>query len=139
MVSITKKYLDKLSYAVLGAAIEVHKDLGPGLLENVYHECIKHELSLRNIKFVTELIVPVNFKGLAIDVDLRCDLFVENLLVVELKAVSAFVPIHQAQLLTYMKLLRSPKGLLINFNSVNLFKDGQKTLVNDLYRALPDE
>ena len=92
MVSITKKYLDKLSYAVLGAAIEVHKDLGPGLLENVYHECIKHELSLRNIKFVTELIVPVNFKGLAIDVDLRCDLFVENLLVVELKAVSASFP-----------------------------------------------
>lgn len=139
MVSITKKYLDKLSYDVLGAAIEVHRDLGPGLLENVYHECIKHELSLRNIKFVAELTVPVNFKGLAINTDLRCDLFVENLLVVEPKAVSAFIPINQAQLLTYMKLLRSPKGLLINFNSVNLFKDGQKTLVNDLYRALPDE
>ena len=139
MSGMNKKIVDKLSYDVLGAAIEVHKDLGPGLLENVYHECIKHELSLRNISFLTELIIPVNFKGLAINVDLRCDLFVENLLVVELKAVSIFAPIHQAQLLTYMKLLGAPKGLLINFNSVILFKDGQKTLVNDIYRTLPDE
>ena len=72
-------------------------------------------------------------------VDLRCDLFVENVLVVELKAVSVLSPIHQAQLFTYMKLLNAPKGLLINFNSVNLFKDGQKTLVNEQYRHLPEE
>jgi GxxExxY protein len=136
---ITKKYLDKLSYDVIGAAIEVHKALGPGLLEGVYHECIKRELSLRNISFLTELAVPVEFKGLSITTDLRCDLFVENVLVVELKSVSAFAPIHQAQLLTYMKLLSAPKGLLLNFNSVNLFKDGQKTLVNEIYRLLPEE
>ncbi len=136
---MNKKIIDRLSYDVLGAAIEVHKDLGPGLLENVYHECLKHELSLRDINFLTEMTVPVNFKGLAINVDLRCDLFVENLLVVELKAVSAFTPIHQAQLLTYMKLLKAPKGLLLNFNSVNLFKDGQKTLVNEIYRHFPEE
>jgi len=137
--SITKKSLDQLSYEVIGAAIEVQKAIGPGLLESVYHDCLKHELSLRKIIFLTELVVAVNFKGITITTDLRCDLFVENVLVVELKAVSAFAPIHQAQLLTYMKLLNVPKGLLLNFNCVNLFKDGQKTLVNDLYRDLPEE
>lgn len=71
--------------------------------------------------------------------DLRCDLFVENLLVVELKAVSTLAPIHQAQLFTYMKLLNAPKGLLLNFNSVNLFQDGQKTLVNEIYRNMNDD
>lgn len=136
---MTKRLVDKLSYDVLGAAIEVHKAVGPGLIENVYHECIKHELSLRNISFLTELLVPVTFKGISVTTDLRCDLFIEGLLVVELKAVAAFLPIHQAQLYTYMTLLRAPKGLLINFNSVNLFRDGQKTLVNELYRSLPDE
>lgn len=136
---MNKRSIDKLSYEVLGAAIEVHKAVGPGLIENIYHECIKHELSLRNINFITELLVPVTFKGISVTTDLRCDLFVEGLLVVELKAVSAFLPIHQAQLYTYMKLLNAPKGLLINFNSVNLFRDGQKTLVNEIYRALPEE
>lgn len=81
----------------------------------------------------------MNFKGLSIATDLRCDLFVENLLAVELKAVSAFLPIHQAQLLTYMKLLGAPKGLLLNFHCVNIFRDGQKTLVNELYRDLVGE
>ena len=135
---MTKAIVDKVSYDVIGAAIEVHKDVGPGLVESVYHECLKHELKSRNIGFVTELIVPVRFKGLLLETALRCDLFVAGLLVVELKAVSAFAPIHQAQLLTYMKLLNAPKGVLLNFNSVNLFRDGQKTLVNELYRNLPD-
>jgi GxxExxY protein len=136
---ITKKYLDKLSYDVVGAAIEVHKAVGPGLLEGVYHDCLKHELSLRRIGFVSEFVVPVNFKGISVTADLRCDLFIENALVVELKSVSAFLPIHQAQLFTYMKLLSVAKGLLLNFHCVNIFKDGQKTLVNELYRNLPEE
>lgn len=136
---MNKRIVDKLSYDVLGAAIEVHKTIGPGLIESVYHDCLKHELSLRNISFLTELIVPINFKGMNVAADLRCDLFVENLLVVEIKAVSALAPIHQAQLFTYMKLLNAPKGLLINFNSVNLFRDGQKTLVNEIYRGMPDD
>lgn len=136
---MNKRQLDRLSYDVLGAAIEVHKAVGPGLIEAVYHECIKHELGLRNLSFATELTVPVHFKGMSVTTDLRCDLFVENLLVVELKAVSDLMPIHQAQLFTYMKLLNAPKGLLINFHSVNLFRDGQKTLVNEIYRLLPDE
>lgn len=135
----SKKTLDRLSFEVVGAAIEVHKALGPGLLESVYHGCLQHELSLRKLSYVSELVLPVEFKGVSIATDLRCDLFVENALVVELKAVASFMPIHQAQLLTYMKLLKAPKGLLLNFHCVNLFKDGQKTLVNDLYRKLPDE
>ena len=136
---MTKEYLDKLTYDVIGAAIEVHKSIGPGLLENVYHQCIKEELKIRGIGFKTEMVVPVNFKGLVMDTALRCDLFVENILVVELKSVSAFAPIHQAQLLTYMKLLNAPKGVLINFNCANIFRDGQKTLVNELFRSLPDK
>jgi len=135
---MNKKIVDKLSYDVLGAAIEVHEAIGAGLIESVYHDCLKHELSLRNISFLTELAVPIEFKGLKLAADLRCDLFVENLLVVELKSVSILAPIHQAQLFTYLKLLQAPKGLLLNFNSVNLFRDGQKTLVNEIYRNLPE-
>ena len=136
---MNKKIVDKLSYDVLGAAIEVHKSVGPGLLEGVYHDCMKHELCLRGLRFHSEFVVPVIYKGLTVSTELRCDLFVEELLVVELKAVSSFVPMHQAQLLTYMKLLNAPKGLLLNFNAANIFRDGQRTLVNDTYRSLPDD
>ena len=136
-MKITKTYLKNLVYRVTGAAIEVHKSLGPGLLESVYHKCLKHELSIRNIHFQSELKVPVTYKGLDIDTELRCDLFVENILTVELKAVEYVLPVHEAQILTYMKLLESPEGLLINFNVVNLFSEGQKTYVNELYRNLP--
>ena len=136
---ITKKYLDNLTYDVIGAAIEVHKSLGAGLLESVYHDCLKHELSLRKVQFMTEMIVPVHFKGIDLETDLRCDLFVENCLVVELKAVAALASIHESQTMTYMKLLKAPKGLLINFTCVNLFKEGQKTFVNEFFRNLPEE
>jgi GxxExxY protein len=135
---MTKQYLDKLTYQVVGAAIEVHKSLGAGLLESVYHECLKHELSLREINFCSEMIVPVHFKGLNIETELRCDLFIENCLVVEIKSVSELAPIHKAQLLTYMKLLKAPKGILFNFNCVNLYRDGQKTFVNEFFRDLPE-
>ena len=83
------------------------------------------------------MIVPVLYKGEDIQADLRCDLFVENILCVELKAVENILPIHEAQLLTYMKLLKSPKGILYNFNVVNLYEDGQKTFVNEFFRNLP--
>jgi len=137
-MEITKSYLKDLVYQVNGAAIEVHKELGPGLLESVYHKCLKKELSLRKIKYKSELLVPVSYKGLDIDTELRCDLFIEDILTVELKAVEYVLPVHEAQILTYMKLLNSPEGILINFNVANLFHDGQKTFVNELYRNLPD-
>jgi GxxExxY protein len=137
-MQITKTYLKDLIYRVNGAAIEVHKTLGPGLLESVYHKCMKRELSLRNINFESELIIPINYKGIDFETELRCDLFVEDILPVELKATEGINPIHEAQLLTYMKLLDAPEGLLINFNVTNLFKEGQRTFVTALYRNLPE-
>ncbi|MBK8551709.1 MAG: GxxExxY protein [Ignavibacteria bacterium] len=135
---MTKKYLDELTYNIIGAVIEVHKTLGPGLLESIYHVCLKHELHLRKINFISEMKIPLIFKEVRMSLDLRCDLFIEKCLVLELKAVESFSSIHEAQLLTYMKLLNTPKGILINFNCTNIFKGGQKTLVNELFRELPD-
>ncbi len=99
---------------------------------------MKKELTLRGIRFQCELVVPINYKGLVTDTDLRCDLFVEDILPVELKAVENFMPIHEAQILTYMKLLNVPKGLLLNFHTTNIFKEGQRTFVNQLFRELKD-
>jgi len=134
----SKAYLTDLTYQINGAAIEVHKALGAGLLESAYHRCMIHELLLRGISFQTEMLVPVHYKGMDIDTNLRCDLFVENVLTIELKSVDKVMPIHEAQIITYMKLLGSPKGIIYNFNTVNLYSEGQRTYVNDLYRILPD-
>jgi len=136
---MTKKYLDDLTFKVIGAAISVHKELGPGLLESVYHKCLKHEFDLQKIRYLSELKVNVHYKGKELDTELRCDFLVENSIVVELKAVDKVIPVHEAQILTYMKLLEKPKGILINFNSYNLFKDGQKTFVNEIYRNLSEK
>ncbi len=135
---VTKKQLDELTYEIVGSAIEVHKAIGPGLLESVYHNCFKKELSLRKINFKSELAVPLFYKGERLATDLRCDLFIEDLVVVELKAVETMLPIFEAQLLTYMNLLECPKGVLINFNVKNIFNEGQKTMVNNYYRLLQD-
>jgi GxxExxY protein len=135
---MTKTYLKDLIYQVNGCAIEVHKYLGPGLLESVYHTCLKKELTIRGFEFQTELTIPVNYKGLELETGLRCDLLVEKSLVVELKAVEKVLPIHEAQILTYMKLLQVPIGLLLNFNVTHVFKEGQKTYVNERYRYLED-
>ena len=134
---MTKQYIDELTYNIVGAAIEVHKNIGPGLLESVYHKCLKHELIIRKLNFASEFLVPLEYKGIETQVDLRCDFLIEDAIVVELKAVDALAPIFEAQLLTYMKLLKKPKGILINFNCTNIFKEGQKTLVNEYYRQLP--
>ena len=135
---LTKAQIKDLTYQINGAAIEVHKSLGPSLLESVYHKCLAHELNIREISFTSELLAPVNYKGLQLETELRCDLFIENTIVVELKAVEKLLPIHEAQLLTYMNLLKVPIGLLINFNVNNIFYDGQQTFVNEIYRLLPE-
>lgn len=137
-MTITKKYLDELTYSIIGCAIEVHKQLGPGLLESVYEKCFTRELSLKNLAFITQQKVPIQYKGMPLDAELRFDVLVENLIVVELKAIEGILPDHEAILLTYLKLLEKPKGILINFNCVNIFKEGQKTLVNEYYSALPN-
>jgi GxxExxY protein len=136
---ITQKYLDELTYEVVGASIEVHKIMVRGLLESVYHQCIIEELVHRKIKFLTEMKVPVVYKEKQLNIDFRCDLFIEKCLVVELKSVQAISNVHEAQLLTYMKLLKSPKGILINFNCFNIFREGQKTFVNEYFNNLPKE
>ena len=138
MMQITKTYLKDLTYKINGAAIEVHKELGPGLLESVYHKCIKTELTLRGISFKSELKVRINFKGNELETDYRCDLLVEDCIVVELKAQDNLPPIHQAQILTYMKLLKKPKGILYNFHCINLYNEGQKTFVNEYFNLLDD-
>jgi GxxExxY protein len=137
LLKYTREEIDRFTYEVVGAAIEVHKELGPGLLESVYHGCMYRELMIRKIDFSSHLVVPVDYKGLQISANLRCDFLVNRALVVELKAVDAICPVHEAQLLTYMRLLDAPKGVIINFNCVHLFKEGQKTLVNPLYFQLP--
>ena len=137
-MEITKSYLKDLTYKVTGAAIEVHKRLGPGLLESVYHKCLAKELELRNIPFKSEHKIPYNYKGFDLDIELRCDFLIDDVLVVELKSVTEILPIHEAQLITYMKLLEIPKGLLINFNVESLYYDGQKTYVNEYFRHIPE-
>ena len=134
---ITQRYLDELTYSVVGAAIEVHKTMGRGLLESVYHQCLKEELGHRKINFLTEMKVPLLYKSKELEIDFRCDLFVEKCLVVELKSVQEMTNVFEAQLLTYMKLLKSPKGILINFNCFNIFNEGQKTYVNEYFNLLP--
>ena len=135
----TQKQINDLTYKIIGYAIEVHKELGPGLLESIYEKCLAHLLQLNGYKVSRQQVVPINFQGLYLDCDLRYDLLVDELIVVELKTVDEFHPVHEAKLLTYLKLLKKPKGILINFNCTNIFKEGQKTLVTEYFRELPKE
>jgi GxxExxY protein len=118
---------NSLSRDIIGAAIEVHKILGPGLLESAYQECLERELSLRKIIFEKEKPIPIEYKGLKLDCGYRADFLVADLVVVELKAVEKMLPIHQAQVLTYLKLLNKKLGILLNFN-VPLMKEGIKRI-----------
>lgn len=125
-----KEYLNKLSGEVIGAAIEVHNDLGPGLLESTYEASLQHELKLRGFDSVRQLILPIKYKDLVVPEAYRIDLLVENCLVIELKTVEALLPIHSAQLLTYLRMSDNHLGLLINFHTVRL-TDGIKRLVHN--------
>jgi GxxExxY protein len=117
-----------LSQQVIGCAIEVHRVLGPGLLESTYEQCLARELSLNNIEFVTQHPLPVEYKGVRIDCGYRVDVLVANEIILELKSVQELMPIHEAQLLTYMRLAGMKQGFLINFN-VRRLKDGLKSFV----------
>ncbi|MDM1556923.1 GxxExxY protein [Chryseobacterium indologenes] len=133
---ITQSYLTDLTYKINGACIEVHKILGAGLLESVYHKCLEEEFKLRKINFKSELKVPVNYKGKEIECDFFCDFLVEDLIIIELKSVVQLNDIHRAQLLNYINLMKKPKGILVNFNVKNLYHDGQETFVNKYYDML---
>ena len=108
--------------------MEVHRHLGPGLLESAYEECLAHELYLNKVDFHRQVPIPVTYKGLNLECGYRMDILVEDTLIIELKSVERILPIHEAQLLTYIKLSKVNKGLIINFN-VPLLKDGLKRLV----------
>ena len=134
---ITKKDIDDLTYILIGCAIEVHKELGPGLLESIYESCFIEELSGKELAYQSQLQVPIVYKGKSLNAGLRLDILVEDIIIVEIKSVEKILSVHQAQLLTYLKLLEKPKGILINFNCTNIFKEGQKTMVNEYYALLP--
>ncbi len=108
---------DRLSHEVIGAAIEVHRDKGPGLIESIYERCLVHELSLRGVRTINQKIVRIEYKGLTFEEPMRFDVLVEECLLIENKCVEKILPIHKAQLLTYMKLLQVPVGLIINYHS----------------------
>jgi GxxExxY protein len=128
MTTLRMERANAWSQIVIGAAIEVHRLKGPGLLEEIYSKCLGRECELRNIPFVKELQVSLEYKGLVFDQSLRVDILIDNLLIVELKAVEKLLPIHKAQLLSYLKLLNKPLGLLINFH--------EPILKNGIYRMM---
>ena len=111
---------DDLSRRVIGCALEVHRTLGPGLLESTYRQCLAHELGMAGLAFQMELPLPVRYKGVLLDCGYRLDLVINGDLMVELKSVEAVLPIHHAQVLTYLRLAQIPVGLLINFNVLKL-------------------
>ncbi|MBU0970608.1 MAG: GxxExxY protein [Proteobacteria bacterium] len=123
-----KKEFPKISNRVIGCAIEVHRTLGPGLLESAYQQCLAHELKLNGLSVQLEVPLPVKYKEIQLDCGYRVDLMVENQIIIELKSVDTLKAIHEAQLLTYMKLANINQGFLINFN-VKLLKQGLKSFV----------
>ena len=123
--------INKVTEFVIGASIEVHKELSPGLLESAYEECLCHELSLKNLQFCRQRKLPLVYKGIELDCGYRIDLLVEECVIVELKTIDKISPIHEAQLLTYMKLLNVGAGLIINFN-VPVLKNGIRRKVLNL-------
>ena len=133
----TKHEVNQLSHDILGCAIEVHRTLGAGLLESIYEKCMLFELRSRGLEVRSQQTIPLVYKGMDLESDLRCDLLVEDAIVVELKTVERILPIHEAQLMTYLKLLDLPKGIIINFNVTNIMSYGQKTFVTERYGRLP--
>ena len=121
--------VDVITGHIIGAAIEVHRVLGPGLLESPYMPCLQLELTSGKLQFVAQRAVPIRYKGLELDAKYRIDLLVEDVVVVEVKSVEGLLPVHQAQVLTYMRLTNCPAGLLINVNVFRLI-DGVKRLIN---------
>lgn len=135
---ITQTYVNEVAYAAVGCAIEVHKHLGPGLLESVYHSALEKEMSAVGLPFLSQVSVPVYYKEEALGSKLKLDLLVDDLVIIELKAVETMIPLYKAQLLSYLKLTGRPKGLLINFNCENITKHLVPLVTQD-FAELPIE
>jgi GxxExxY protein len=129
-VSEEQEFLDRITEKIIGCAIEVHKGLGPGLLESAYEECLCYELKQIGLKFERQVSLPVVYKGVKLDCGYRMDIVVENSVIVEVKAVENLIPVHDAQLLSYLKLYNKKVGLLMNFH-VPILKKGLKRIVNN--------
>ncbi|WP_262150567.1 GxxExxY protein [Chryseobacterium foetidum] len=134
---MTKKEVTQLSYEITGYAIKVHKSLGAGLLESIYEKCLVHELLRNGYDVKQQVRVPIIYEDIIIDADLKVDLLINDCIVVQLKAVEEILAIHEAQLLTYMKILKKPQGLLINFFTNNITKS-LRPFVNEYFKTLPD-
>ena len=124
-----KQRQDEFTGRIIGACIEVHRHLGPGLLESAYEHCLAHELALGGFRIQRQVPIPLHYKGLALDCGYRLDLVVDSRLIVEVKAVERLLPVHEAQVITYLRLIRLPLGLLVNFH-VPVLKEGLRRLVN---------
>lgn len=135
---MTKKEVTQLSYEITGLAIKVHKALGSGLLESVYEKCLKYELTKNGFNVQQQLSVPVLYEDVIIETELRLDLLVNDCVIVELKVIEKVFPVFEAQLITYMRLLKKPQGLLINFFTENITKS-MKPFVNEYFKMLPDQ
>ncbi|MFT3881349.1 MAG: GxxExxY protein [Gemmatales bacterium] len=121
--------INELTGSIIQTAIHIHRELGPGLLESVYHRIMQHKLRKKQFDVMFELAIPVRWDEMQLDLGFRADLLVNNLVVVEIKSIEAVAPVHKKQVLTYLKLMKKPVGLLINFN-VDLLKDGITRIVN---------
>lgn len=136
-MSITKKHITQLSYEIMGCAIKVHKNLGTGLLESIYEKCLVYELQKNGYNVKQQMVAPIVYDGLFFEAELKLDILVNNLVCVELKTVEELKPVHKAQLLTYMKVLEKPQGLLINFFTDNVTKSSIP-MVNEFFNTYPD-
>jgi len=136
---MTQSEINELAYHIVGCAIEVHKLLGPGLLESVYEECLIEELKLKGFLVESQERIPLIYKGKILKSEFKLDIVVNNCIIIELKAVDEIHPVHKAQLLTYLKLTGIPKGLLLNFNCDNIVKNGLIPFVTEKFAALEKE
>lgn len=129
-----RQWINELSGKVIGACIEIHRELGPGLLENAYEECLTYELSKAGLRFERQMPLPICYKEVRLDCGYRLDFVIEDVLVIELKTVGELQPIHDAQLLTYLKLDKKPLGLLINFNVPTLKQGVKRVACGELFK-----
>ena len=129
---------NEITKAVIAAAIEVHRHLGPGLMESTYEECLCRELLLRNLKFERQVSIPVKYKGVQLECSYRLDLIVEDKVIIEIKSVEIVTPVHKKQLITYLRLMNKKVGLVINFNEAVL-KHGIHRLINGFLDPMPNE
>ncbi len=133
---LTQKQINELAYMIVGAAIEVHKNLGPGLLESIYESCLLDELREMGLQVKSQVYVPIIYKNKDLGGHLKLDILVNDIIIVELKAVDVMIPLYKAQLLSYLKLTSKPKGLLINFHCENIVEQ-MVPLVTDEFSKLP--